>query len=313
MDKSRNDYILLFVKGIGVGAVEVIPGASGAAVAFITGVYDELVHSLKAIDLEALKLLFKFRTADFWKKINGNFLAALGGGIVFSLFSFARLINYFFDHHSILIWSFFIGIVSISGLLVLRRIRTWDISVALCLLVGAGAGYALTVLTPLQSSPNMGLIFLAGVVGVGATLIPGISGIFVLILLGQYQFLVNALLEFNVLAILLFGIGGLAAIAGFSRFLSWILDNYHGATVALLAGFMLGSLNKVWPWREALEFVTNRSGKQVPVFDQSILPWNYLATTGKDPQVFQAVLMMALGVFIVVLIEKIAARLKTKI
>jgi putative membrane protein len=125
--------------------------------------------------------------------------------------------------------------------------------------------------------------------------------------------MIEALTTFNIPVVLVFVAGCFLGLLGFSRFLTWILKNYHDATVALLAGFMLGSLNKVWPWREVLEYVTNREGEQVPVFDRSIWPWKYFETTGKDPQVFQAIMMMALGVFIVVLIEKIAERLKTKI
>ena len=148
---------------------------------------------------------------------------------------------------------------------------------------------------------------------VSAIVLPGISGAFILLLLGKYQYMINALISFNIVVILVFMAGCVLGLIGFSRFLTWTLDNYHSATVALLAGLMLGSLNKVWPWREVLEYVTNSKGEQVPAFDKSILPWHYLATTGKDPQVFQAILMMAISVFIVVLIEKIAARLKTKI
>jgi putative membrane protein len=296
-----------------MGAADVVPGVSGGTVAFITGIYDELLRSINSIDLEALKLLGKFRIAELWKKVNGSFLVTLFAGIATSLLSLAKLMIYLLEHHPIIIWSFFFGLILISAPLVLREIKKWRVSTFLSFLVGTGIAYAITVLSPTQSPDALWFIFISGAVAICAMILPGISGAFILLLIGKYQYMITALTEFNIPVVLVFITGCVVGLLGFSRFLSWILENYHSATVALLAGFMLGSLNKVWPWREVLEYVTNSKGEQVPVFDRSILPWHYFATTGKDPQVFQAILMMALGVFIVVLIEKIAARLKTKI
>ena len=215
--------------------------------------------------------------------------------------------------YPILVWSFFFGLILISALLVLRDIKKWNPGTVITFLCGAAVAYGITLLSPAQTPASIWFIFLTGMLSVFALLLPGISGAFILLLLGKYQYMVNALISFNILVILVFMAGCVLGLIGFSRFLTWTLDNYHNATVALLAGFMLGSLNKVWRWREVLEYVTNSKGVQVPAFDKSILPWHYLATTGKDPQVFQAILMMAISVFIVILFEKIAARLKTKI
>jgi putative membrane protein len=296
-----------------MGAADVVPGVSGGTVAFITGIYDELLHSIKAVDIEAIKLLFKFEIAAFWKKINGNFLAVLLAGIATSIISLVKLMNYLLKAHPIFIWSFFFGLILISAPLVLREIKKWNAATFISLLVGISVAYAITVLSPASSPETLWFVFFAGALGICAMILPGISGAFILLLIGKYQFITGALTDMNIPVILTFIAGCLVGIISFSRFLAWILDNYHSATVALLAGFMLGSLNKVWPWRLVLEYVTNSKGDQVPVFDKSILPWQYMATTGKDPQVFQAILMMALGVFIVVLMEKIATRLKTKI
>lgn len=296
-----------------MGAADVVPGVSGGTVAFITGIYDELLHSINAINLEALSLLAKFKIAEFWKKINGNFLTTIFAGIATSLVSLAKLMTYLLENLPILIWSFFFGLILISAPLVLREIRKWNLATVMIFFVGIGVAYAITVVSPTQSPEAIWFVFFAGSLAICAMILPGISGAFILLLIGKYQYMVNALLNFNIPIILIFMAGCALGLLSFAKFLSWILDNYHSATIALLAGFMLGSLNKVWPWREVLEFVTNSKGEQVPAFDRSILPWHYLATTGKDPQVFQAILMMALGVFIVVLIEKIAVRLKTKI
>lgn len=295
-----------------MGAADVVPGVSGGTVAFITGIYDELLHSIKAIDLEAFRLLYTFKLADFWKKINGNFLIVLFVGIASSLLSLAKIVIYLLDHHPILIWSFFFGLIMISAPLVLREIKKWELGTALAFILGIGIAYAITILSPTQTPQSLWFIFFAGALAICAMILPGISGAFILLLIGKYQYMITALLEFNIPVILVFAAGCVLGLMGFSRFLTWILDHYHHATVALLAGFMIGSLNKVWPWREVLEYATNSKGEQIAVFDKSILPWNYLSVTGKDPQLFQAILMMALGVFIIVLIEKIAARLKTK-
>lgn len=296
-----------------MGAADVIPGVSGGTVALITGIYNELIHSIKSVDLEALKILRQLRFSEFWKKINGNFLASLLAGILTSLLLLARAMNYLLKNHPILIWSFFFGLILISAPLVMREIKIKKTGVIVSFILGIVIAYLITVLTPTESPDALWFIFVAGMLAICAMILPGISGAFILLLLGKYQYMVNALLEGNLLVIVVFALGCIVGILSFSRLLSWILDNYHGVTVALLAGFMLGSLNKIWPWRQVLEYETSESGEQVSVFDKSVLPWDYLNLTGKDPQLFQAIIMMALGVLIVVSIEKIATRLKTKI
>jgi len=296
-----------------MGVADVIPGMSGGSVAFITGIYSEMVHALRAIDREAFELVTKKRFNDCWKKINGNFLVALFAGIVTSLLTIARLMTHLQTKYPILVWSFVFGLILISALLVLRDIKKWNLGIVAAFFCGALASYGITLLSPVQTPVSIWFIFLTGMLSVSALLIPGLSGAFILLLLGKYQYMVNALISFNIVVILVFLGGCVVGLIGFSRFLTWTLDNYRNATVALLTGFMLGSLNKAWPWREVLEYVTNSKGDQVPAFDRSILPWHYFNITGKDPQVFQAILMMAISVFIVVLFVKIAARLKTKI
>jgi putative membrane protein len=310
--RRPQDYILLYFKGLGMGAADVIPGVSGGTVAFITGIYEELLFSIKSIDLESFRLLSKFRIADFWKKINGNFLATVFGGIITSILSLAKLMSYLLAHYPILIWSFFFGLISIAAPLVLREIKIWTAATFILFLLGIAIAYTITILTPATSPNGLWFIFLAGALAICAMILPGISGAFILLLVGKYHYIITALVEFNIPVILVFLVGCIVGITSFARFLSWILEKYHGATVALLAGFMLGSLNKVWPWREVIEYITNSKGQQIPSLDRSVLPWNYLAKTGKDPLIFHAIFMMALGVILIVLIEKIAARLKTK-
>lgn len=296
-----------------MGAADVVPGISGGTIAFISGIYEELLQSIKSIDAEALRLLSRFRIAEFWQKINGSFLVVLFSGILTSLLILSRVILYVLRNYPIFIWSFFFGVILISALLVLRKITDWKMNSILPLFLGIAIVYLLTRVSPVQTPDNLFFIFFAGLVTALAMILPGVSGAFILILLGKYQLMAGSLREFNLPVLAVFVAGSVAGLLSFSRILTGILKNYHNATVALLAGFMLGALNKVWPWRQVLEYVTDREGKQIPAIDKSILPWNYFELTGKDPQVFQAIMMMAVGVFIVVLIEKIADRLKTKI
>ncbi|NBP68985.1 MAG: DUF368 domain-containing protein [Cytophagia bacterium] len=310
--KKPADYILLYLKGIAMGAADVIPGVSGGTVAFISGIYDELLNSIKAIDADAIKLLFRLRIVDFWKKINGNFLITLFAGIITSLLSLAKLMTHLLQTQPILIWSFFFGLILVSAPLVLREIKHWTAGAVVSFIIGVVVAYYITVVTPTESPNNLFFIFFSGALAICAMILPGISGAFILLLIGKYQYMITALIEFNIPIVLVFISGCLIGIISFSRLLSWVLNKYHSIAVAVLAGFMIGSLNKVWPWREIKEYATNSKGEQISVFDQSILPGHYFEVTGKDPLLLQAILMMALGVFIVILIERIATRLKLK-
>jgi putative membrane protein len=295
-----------------MGGADVIPGVSGGTIAFITGIYEELLHSLKSIDFTAFTLLRKFQLLAFWNHINGNFLLAVLAGIATSAISMARILSYLLDHYPIMVWSFFFGLILISSPLILRTIKKWRSGVIVAFLAGAVIAYTITILSPTQTPEALWFIFFAGCIAICAMILPGISGAFILLLLGKYEFIIRSLLDVNIAVIAVFIIGCVVGLISFSHLLTWILDHYHDLTIALLGGFMIGSLNKVWPWKEVLSFRINSNGQQVTATDRSILPGDYLTLTGHDPQVFQAIMMAALGVFIVVVIEKIAERFKTK-
>jgi putative membrane protein len=295
-----------------MGAADVVPGVSGGTVAFITGIYEELIGSLKSIDIESIRLLTRFKIAEFWNKINGSFLIVLLSGIVTSLISLARLMTYLLDNHPIIIWSFFFGLILVSSPLILRDITKWSLGSALSFITGIVVAYLITVLSPTETPTNFLFIFFCGALAICAMILPGISGAFILLLIGKYEYMITALIEMNIPVILIFILGCFLGLVGFSRFLSWILTHYRFPTLALLAGFMIGSLNKVWPWKQVISYRLNHNGIQVPAFDRSILPWDYFTITGQDPQVFKAILFAALGVFLVVAIEKVATMLKSK-
>ncbi|HEX6890542.1 MAG TPA: DUF368 domain-containing protein, partial [Chryseolinea sp.] len=217
--RRLKDYILLYVKGLSMGVADVIPGMSGGSVAFITGIYSEMVHALRSIDREAFELVTKKRFRDCWTKINGNFLVALFAGIVTSLLTIARLVTHLQTKYPILVWSFVFGLILVSALLVLRDIKKWNVGVVAAFFFGAFVSYGITLLSPVQTPASIWFVFLTGLLSVSALLIPGLSGAFILLLLGKYQYMVNALISFNVVVILVFLGGCVVGLIGFSRFL----------------------------------------------------------------------------------------------
>ncbi len=310
--RRTKDYLLLYVKGIAMGGADVIPGVSGGTVAFITGIYEELLDSIKSIDMDAARLLLSFRIRDFWKRINGGFLISVLAGIVTSLLSLSRLMTYLLEHHPISIWSFFFGLIMVSSPLILRDIRRWNAATVIAFVLGIVIAYTITILSPTQTPTNLFFIFFCGALAICAMILPGISGAFVLLLIGKYEYMINALINFDIPVIIVFVIGCFLGLTSFSHVLSWILKHFRYPTLALLAGFMIGSLNKVWPWKEVIAFRLNHEGIQVPAFDKSVLPGRYLEVTGQDPRIFYAILFAAVGIFLVVAIEKVAAYLKSK-
>lgn len=308
--RKFKDYLLLFGKGLTMGGADVVPGVSGGTIAFITGIYEELIDSIKAVNLVTLKLLFKGEFKEFWQQINGNFLVVLLSGIVISLKSLATLMTYLMENHPIQLWSFFLGLILISSIVVLRQIKQWSVGVIIAGIVGIAAAYFITSMSPSQTSDSYGMIFLSGALAICAMILPGISGAFILLVLGKYQLVVGALGNMNLTIITVFLAGCVIGILLFVRLISWLLHKYHNYAVALLAGFMMGSLNKIWPWKNVLEYRLNRHGEQVPYLEQNILPTKYFETTGQSPMIMQAILFMAIGFFIVVVIEKIALSIK---
>ncbi len=238
--KQKRNYLLLILRGCAMGAADVVPGVSGGTIAFITGIYEELINSIKNIDLQALKLLFSFRFADFWKKINGNFLISVVAGIAISIFSLARLMTWLLENHPIYIWSFFFGLIIASSVLVAKEIRQWNILTVIALAAGICAAYIITVMTPAETPDSWWFIILSGAIAICAMILPGISGAFILLLMGKYTYILGAVSNLNIGVLLLFIIGAAAGIISFSHLLSWLLKNYHNLTVSLLTGFMLG-------------------------------------------------------------------------
>ena len=230
-----------------MGMADVVPGVSGGTIAFISGIYEELIDSIKSVNLQALKLLFSFRLAEFWRHINGRFLCAVLLGIAISIFSLARLMTYLLTHHPIAIWSFFFGLIVASALLVARQVGKWDVRSLLSFVVGVAVAWWITVASPTETPDTWWFVMLSGAIAICAMILPGISGAFILLLLGKYQYIMQAVGDFNIPVMAIFVIGAAVGIISFSHLLSWLLKHWHDVTVAMLMGFMFGSLNKVWP------------------------------------------------------------------
>lgn len=302
---------MLYVKGVSMGGADVIPGVSGGTIAFITGIYDELIDSIKAIDWSVIKLIFQFKIAAAWKAVNGNFLICILAGIFTSLLSLSKLMTYLLATHPIQVWSFFFGLILVSSPLIFRDIKKWNVVTILSGIAGVIIAYWITIVSPTETPTTLWFIFFCGALAICAMILPGISGAFILLLIGKYEYMINALINFDIPVILVFVAGCFLGLVGFSKVLSWVLHHYRFPTLALLAGFMIGSLNKVWPWKEVTAYRIDHLGNQVPAFDKSVLPARFAEVTNQDPLVLQAIMFVALGIGLVVAIEKTASYLKS--
>ncbi len=304
--RSIKDYLLLVVKGMAMGAADVIPGVSGGTIAFITNIYEELLESLKSINGAAFAYLKRFQFNYLWSHINGNFLLAVFGGVFISILSFARVFHYLLESYPIQLWSFFFGLILISSIWVLKRIKKWNVIIALAGIAGCLVAYFITSASPASTPEGHLFTFLSGAIAICAMILPGISGSFILLILGKYQPILLAVKNFDILTILVFLAGCVTGLLSFVRLVSWFLKKYHDTTVSVLAGFMVGSLYKVWPWKITVTSRMNSDGELVPLLQDNILPTVYLQKTGEDPHILSALLFFAIGIFLVVFLEKLA-------
>ena len=305
-------YIVLALKGCAMGMADVVPGVSGGTIAFISGIYEELLDSIRSVDATALRLLLRFRLAEFWRHINGRFLLPVLLGIAVAIFSLARLMTYLLTNQPIAIWSFFFGLIVASALLVVRQFGRWDWRTVLAFAVGAAAAWWITVATPAETPDDWWFVMLSGAIAICAMILPGISGAFILLLLGKYQYIMHAVGEFDIPVIAVFVIGAAAGIISFSHLLSWLLKHWHDVTVAVLMGFMVGSLNKVWPWKETVETYLDSHGVAQPLVQNNIAPGTFEQLTGQPSLLVQAILLGIVGFLVIYGIELVARMIVKK-
>ena len=286
-------YLVLALKGLLMGAANVIPGVSGGTLAFMTGIYQELIDSIKSIDSEAVRLLFKGKFKEFWKKINGSFLLAVAIGVIISIFSLALLLKHLLDTNPIQVWSFFFGLILVSTVIIMKELGKFNIQNAIGFIIGAAFGVFICIATPASTPDNLFFIFLCGAIAFCTMILPGISGSFILLLLGKYAFMLEAVSDLKIVILLVFAVGGIVGLLLFSHFLSWLMKKYYNATLSMLCGLMCGSLLKVWPWKETLASGT----------DHPLWPGQYAG----DPQLASAIIWMLVGAALIAAINHLAA------
>lgn len=296
-------YFVLFLKGMAMGAADVVPGVSGGTIAFISGIYEELLRSIRACTPFALASLFSDGPKVFWRRINGTFLGVLFSGILFSVATLARLITYLLDHQPLLLWSFFFGLIVASILFIWRQLMRKGFWEYLSLLLGLCAALASAFAPRVQLEPTLFVVFGAGMLAICAMILPGISGSFILLLLGMYSVILEAVSSADLPMLSIFALGCVAGLMLFSRLLSWLLSRFHGVTLSVLTGFLAGSLVMVWPWREPTIATDNGHADALRL----LAPSQYAQAVG-DAQLFAALGLMIVGFVVVMLLEYVGAR-----
>ena len=298
----------VFLRGIAMGAADIVPGISGGTIAFITGIYFRLLAAINALPKALLTDLVRGRVAVFWQVCDGSFLLTLLGGIVLSIATMASAISYLLTTYPILLWSFFFGLILASVWHVGREVRQYHWRLVLPLLVGTAFAWWITSLPAMATEPSAPMFLFAGAIAICAMILPGISGSFILVIMGMYLPVLSAIKGFDVALLLLFVGGCAAGLFSIARLITWAFDRFHDGVLALLIGFMLGALNKVWPWKETLSWRVNSAGEQVPVHEVSISPALFAELTGLNPLVFQALLMAVAGILLVLVVEWLGLR-----
>ena len=308
-------YLLTSLKGACMGAADVIPGVSGGTIAFIMGIYDEFVGSIASIDAKAVKMFFRGRFRDFWTHINGNFLLSLIIGIGVSFIALAGLMKMLLKDYPIQTWAFFFGLIVASSIFILKGISDWKVRDGAILAMGVALGAVVCTLSPTTTPDDLWFIFLSGALAICAMILPGISGSFILLILGKYQYIMERITELtagvnfsqNLLILAVFMAGAVTGILGFSKFLRWLLARWNKQTLLVLAGFIIGSLVKVWPWSNTDAIIRSQNPKIATLFPEGALPEaisNPLAYGGTtDPQVISAIIFAIIGFLLVIGIE----------
>jgi putative membrane protein len=319
--RSTKDFVFLYLKGMAMGAADVVPGVSGGTIAFITGIYEELLDTIKGFNLSVFKTLKHEGIKATWQKTNATFLVVLFAGIFTSIISLAKGITFLLATYPILLWAFFFGLIIASSVIISRYIKEWNWKSIGIMVVGAAIAFYITIAAPSQIPEGFIYIFLAGCIAICAMILPGISGSFILLLLGAYATvlgsisgLLDGLKAMDTDLIIKYGLnigvfmlGCIVGIISFSNFLSWMFKKAYSLTMALLTGFMIGSLNKVWPWKETTEFRINSHGDEVPFLQSNVLPADFESLYGEPSQLWFANGLCILGFLVVFLMEKMAS------
>lgn len=278
-----------------MGIAEIIPGVSGGTIAFITGIYEELIYSIKSVDLKAFKLFSQLQLRNFWKHINGNFLITLVSGMAISILLFSRIISYLLDFHPFKIWGLFFGLIIASAIFILKKIDSFNFLTYLSLIFGLLLASYISLVSPTMTSNSSISIFTSGAIAISAMILPGISGSFILVFLSKYEFILNALNEFNFEVLSIFILGCIFGLVFFSRIITFLFNRFSSVVISLLVGFLFGSLIKIWPFYEVIEY----NLKNEPVYTRPNLP-----TLNQGVDIIYFLVFTLIGFFSMWIIEK---------
>lgn len=315
MQRRFFNYITITLKGIAMGAADVVPGVSGGTIAFISGIYEELIESIDNLNLSVFKV---WKTSGFktaWQSINGNFLLALFSGIIISILSLSKLIKWLLHNEPILLWSFFFGLVLASILYIAKQIKNWSPLIYIAITLTALLSYLITLTEPFASPDSPFYLFFCGFLAIIAMILPGVSGAFILLILGAYQTAIDTinnlrdglftgnmeLFKDALLNFILLAIGAVVGLKVFSKILNWMFKHKKNITLAILTGFMIGSLNKIWPWKKTITTRFNSEGLEIPLLEKSISPTSFVG----DNQMVMAIFLMSFGFFTILLLERL--------
>ncbi len=318
--RSFKQSLSIILKGLAMGAADVVPGVSGGTIAFISGIYEELITTIHNLDIGIFKTLKKEGIKKVWQRYNLGFLASLFTGIAISILSLAKLITLLLEQYPVLVWSFFFGLVIASIIYIAKQITNYSPKAIIALVLAAVLSYGITLAKPIADTESIWFLFFAGFIAIIAMILPGISGAFILLLIGGYTIVIGAINQFiealstfslsalgnALLKIGVFAAGAIAGLKVFSGILNWMFANHKNTTLAVLTGFMIGALNKIWPWKEVLQYRKNSHGEEIPFIERSILPGGYHA----DPKIMAALFCMLAGFMIIFLLEFVANKKK---
>ncbi len=310
MKQGVQHLIVVYLKGVAMGAADVVPGVSGGTIALITHIYERLIRAVDTLSLRLILQLFSNKRQEAWTKLDGSFLIALTLGIGTSILLLTRGISWLLENHPVPLWAFFFGLILGSAFILKNTISHWNTSTLLALLVGAVIAFGVGLISPSTGSENLVYLFFCGMLVVIAMILPGISGAFILILLGAYSTAletVEQLKAFALEGILVFVVmasGGLVGLKAFSKLLRWLFSNYKNIVLAAMTGFLLGSLYKVWPWKKVVEYHTNSQGEETPLSTIAVLP----NTADPSAQVVFAGVAFMLGVILLFVLERLSKK-----
>lgn len=298
-----NEHLSTFLKGLAMGAANVIPGVSGGTVALVTGIYERLINALKSCDLGALKRLLARDFKGLWQHVDGAFLSAILGGVAVSIVTLAKLLEYLLAHHEVPTMAFFFGLIAVSIFSVGRTVERWGPGACLALAAGTALAVSVAMLAPASENANAGYLFLCGVVAICSMILPGLSGSFVLIIMGNYALVLGAIGRFDLAVLLPMAAGCGLGLLAFAHVLGWVYDKYHDQTVALMTGFILGSLIIVWPWKHTLTDTLVREGKPDKVITTG---YEWFGPALAESATLTALALMLLGGLMIWAMEKVS-------